>query len=255
MEQLQQNSGAQSALPTESTCDIAFEGAHTPRACFLRAVFCHAQDKPFWLKPFCSNLPLLARGRQVFSSSLLLHPLQTWQLMPRKGWTALETPNGWFKLIRGPRPPSVRWPSAKSSVPGTSKQNSTPPRGRWRQERSRVTPEDAWESAKKRAPGLEAATSAMVAPEVTSLKESLGEGQNRMPKSPVCQYESKGRRSSSSELGSVWLLTMTHMQFWRRSWSTAKPECNVWRQKPLWCFLQGRQCWMPRFLRGRRGLQ
>ena len=29
--------------------------------------------------------------------------------MPRKGWTALETPNGWFQLIRGPRPPSVRW--------------------------------------------------------------------------------------------------------------------------------------------------
>ena len=25
-----------------------------------------------------------------------------------KGWTALETPNGWFQMIRGPRPPSVR---------------------------------------------------------------------------------------------------------------------------------------------------
>ena len=25
--------------------------------------------------------------------------------MLRKGWTALETPNGWFQMIRGPRPP------------------------------------------------------------------------------------------------------------------------------------------------------
>ena len=23
--------------------------------------------------------------------------------MPRKGWTALETPNGWFQMIRGPK--------------------------------------------------------------------------------------------------------------------------------------------------------
>ena len=28
----------------------------------------------------------------------LLHPLQTWQSMPRKGWT-METPNGWFQVI------------------------------------------------------------------------------------------------------------------------------------------------------------
>ena len=34
--------------------------------------------------------------------------------MPRKGWSTLETPNGWFQVIRGPRPPSVRWPNAKS---------------------------------------------------------------------------------------------------------------------------------------------
>lgn len=30
--------------------------------------------------------------------------------MPRRGWTALETPSGWFEVIRGPRPPSVQWP-------------------------------------------------------------------------------------------------------------------------------------------------
>ena len=30
--------------------------------------------------------------------------------MPRRGWTAIETPCGWFEVIRGPRPPSVQWP-------------------------------------------------------------------------------------------------------------------------------------------------
>ena len=31
-------------------------------------------------------------------------------VMPRRGWSAIETPNGWFEVIRGPRPPSVKWP-------------------------------------------------------------------------------------------------------------------------------------------------
>ena len=30
--------------------------------------------------------------------------------MPRRGWTAIATPSGWYDVIRGPRPPSVQWP-------------------------------------------------------------------------------------------------------------------------------------------------
>ena len=44
--------------------------------------------------------------------SLFFCTHQPWHSMPRKGWTAVETPNGWFQLIRGPRPPSIRWEKA-----------------------------------------------------------------------------------------------------------------------------------------------
>ena len=29
-------------------------------------------------------------------------------VMPRRGWSAIATPSGWFEVIRGPRPPSVK---------------------------------------------------------------------------------------------------------------------------------------------------
>ena len=77
---------------------------------------------------------------------------------------------------------------------GAVKPNSTPPRGRWRQERSRVTPEEVWESAKKRVFGLEAAISAMIAnvidetsSEVTSLKD--WRRRSGMLKSPVYRFK------------------------------------------------------------------
>ena len=33
--------------------------------------------------------------------------------MPRRGWTAMEVPSGWYEVIRGLRLPSVRWPQAQ----------------------------------------------------------------------------------------------------------------------------------------------
>ena len=33
--------------------------------------------------------------------------------VPRKGWWFAEAPAGWFEVIRGPRPPSVKWPNAQ----------------------------------------------------------------------------------------------------------------------------------------------
>ena len=91
-----------------------------------------------------------------------------------------------------PEPPSVGWPNAKSSALGTKPQ-SIPPRGRWRQERPRATPEEVWESAKKRVCGLEVAVSAMIvngfdetSSEVTSLKDSLAKAKRNAPlSSPV----------------------------------------------------------------------
>ena len=58
---------------------------------------------------FCSNLSLLVQRRQlVFRCVSFASSVSRGIFMPRKGWTALETPNGWFQKIRGPRPPPVR---------------------------------------------------------------------------------------------------------------------------------------------------
>ena len=93
--------------------------------------------------------------------------------------------------------PSVRWPSARSPVSGTVKPNSSPPRGQVASERSRVNPEEVWESGKKRVLGLEAAISAMIAngidetsSEVTSLKDSLAKaGRNAQEPSASIQLQ------------------------------------------------------------------
>ena len=48
--------------------------------------------------------------------------------MPRRGWSAIATPSGWFEVIRGPRPPSVQWPLAsKGQGKGKGKGNKKPP--------------------------------------------------------------------------------------------------------------------------------
>ena len=31
---------------------------------------------------------------------------------PRRGWSSVATPSGWYEVIRGPRPLSVQWPHA-----------------------------------------------------------------------------------------------------------------------------------------------
>ena len=39
--------------------------------------------------------------------------------MGRKGWTMMEVPNGWYEVLRGPRPPSARWPARGQSPQST----------------------------------------------------------------------------------------------------------------------------------------
>ena len=40
--------------------------------------------------------------------------------MPRKGWRTVQVPDGWLQVLRGPRPPSVKWskavPQSKSAA-------------------------------------------------------------------------------------------------------------------------------------------
>ena len=51
--------------------------------------------------------------------------------MPRKGWSSVPVPGGWLQVVRGPRPPSVRWPLAErnSSVVPQGRQLPKTPTG------------------------------------------------------------------------------------------------------------------------------
>ena len=109
--------------------------------------------------------------------------------MVRRVWRAVEIPQGWFNVIRGPRPPSERWPMAQG--------NRQPPkvdhgrRGRWRHQRGRQGasrnqsfqpervrrfPEVNIVAARQRVAQLEGALAAFgdaTGPEATMLQNSL----------------------------------------------------------------------------------
>ena len=63
--------------------------------------------------------------------------------MVRRGWKAVETPSGWYDVIRGPRPPSHQWPLA----------TSTQWRPRQPQVHSSFSPQRRWKSGPKFQPG------------------------------------------------------------------------------------------------------
>ena len=170
-----------------------------------------------WPKPTLAK-PTLAKAILAQAISLkvavcfgvvrfLLHPRQT--SMGRRGWQAVEVPQGWFNVIRGPRPPSVRWPQAQSShqpvkvVRNVSAATRTTSgdrsvQGRWRQGRPRFNPDVALESARKRVVGLEAAISAMLSngldeksAEVRSLQDSLTKAKRSAQEAPL-EVQMKG---------------------------------------------------------------
>ena len=61
----------------------------------------------------------------------------------RRGWKAVETPSGWYDVIRGPSPPSHQWPLA----------TSTQWRPRQPQVQSWFSPQRRWNSGPKSQPG------------------------------------------------------------------------------------------------------
>ena len=99
--------------------------------------------------------------------------------MPRRGLVA--APDGWVQIIRGPRPPSVKWPAASEGSGTTKKQGvvgvpRSQARGRWRQPFAQVSSEVSFEAAQRRVAQLESALRALgdaKGPEVTVLQESL----------------------------------------------------------------------------------
>ena len=115
--------------------------------------------------------------------------------MGRRGWAA--APEGWVQIIRGPRPPAVRWPKADPwPVVGRSLSDAKPkpvsrtiPHGR--QERPTKSPEIVLEEAKKKVAGIEAALAALASvgategPEVQFLKESLQKAKRASQEPPI----------------------------------------------------------------------
>ena len=81
------------------------------------------QDKTLWKDLRSLRTETMVLVRDVFD------------LQPEKGWSSLPIRNGWVQVIRGPRPPSEKWPSA-----GRSQDSSM--RGRWK----RVYPQQAREA-------------------------------------------------------------------------------------------------------------
>ena len=66
--------------------------------------------------------------------------------MHRKGWTVMEVPNLWYEVLRGPRPPSVRWPVASRRQPSQTRKPS-----RLQPKKSSAQPTQS--SSSKHAPG------------------------------------------------------------------------------------------------------
>ena len=99
--------------------------------------------------------------------------------MVRRGWSVMEVPDGWVQVLRGPRPPAVRWPKAEkvskesSAVqqrerqsgpkwggrPVPVQQSSGGPSGRWRvgSEPQRVSPDAVRQAARDRVAKLQQA--------------------------------------------------------------------------------------------------
>ena len=101
------------------------------------------------------------------------------RVMPRKGWSSLETPAGWYQVIRGPRPKAApeqqwrcssswwqhgQWPVAKSEKPKVQR--------RW--QRGPVTrgtnPDEAMAAARTKVQRLERAIEALGDNESTETK-------------------------------------------------------------------------------------
>ena len=64
------------------------------------------------LEKLISGQTEITGANTIDFTELTSRPCEPWPLMPRKGWSTVEVPDGWLQVIRGPRPPAVRWPKA-----------------------------------------------------------------------------------------------------------------------------------------------
>ena len=120
--------------------------------------------------------------------------------MPRRGWQALDTPSGWYEVIRGPRPRSVQWPLAKpvqvrqsQVTPGRQRRwewgGSSRTRGPPQQSSvPRLDPDERCAAAQTKVQSLEAALAAFGeedSPEMDVLKDFLARAVEQAKVKPV----------------------------------------------------------------------
>ena len=86
--------------------------------------------QPIWLKHFCSNL-CCSHAKASRSCFHLWFTVRR-RSMPRRGWQSLDVSAGWVQVLRGPRPPSMKWPPARVG--------SRAPSRRWRQPKEKSSP-------------------------------------------------------------------------------------------------------------------
>ena len=82
--------------------------------------------------------------------------------MPRKGWSTHPTPAGWFKVIRGPRPPAEQWPRRQHQWEDWNngrwpEAKSSPVQRRWQRNIPRSNPDEVQAAARARVARLEEA--------------------------------------------------------------------------------------------------
>ena len=140
--------------------------------------------KPFWLKPFLFKTALLQRVRLfdlVIFSCILVS-----RAMPRNGWTTMQVPDGWLQVIRGPRPPSVKWPKARQQTPQRGRK--VQPEQRPEQvRRAPFDPDTIMANARVRVTKLEAAMQSVGESDPTypSLLEALKTARSQAQVKPV----------------------------------------------------------------------
>ena len=144
----------------------------------------------------CSNVVLCARRVLFVSCSLVRR-----RSMPRRGWSSLPVPDGWFEVIRGPRPPSVQWPhQQKGKSNGVAP--AAAPRGRWPQSESPST--DPRRSANTSFSGRGRLCRSGESSEVGTSSRSVGRGfWTRVPDTPELSEEGKSSRTRCSTWGPV----------------------------------------------------
>ena len=124
--------------------------------------------------------------------------------MPRKGWSSLETPTGWYQVIRGPRPQAVQWPrqqrrsSSSWWQPGGLNQGRPPHQQSVKSSKGfakpavsppsvRLSPDERVAEARARVARLEAALQVLgeTSPEAQPIQEALRKARAQCRVQPV----------------------------------------------------------------------